>query len=78
MLENAVEPDLVDIDEVKAVRKRLLSLAESRDPEAVQLILKQFVVELVADSQTKTVEGILVDPRLFGSARDMSAWTDSG
>ncbi len=64
----AVEPDRVEVNEVRAARAELYSLAESKDPEAAQLILKQFVVEMKADSQKKTVEGILLDPRLFGAS----------
>lgn len=64
-LDSAGEPDKVDIKEVKAARRDLYKLAKSRDPEAAQMILKQFVVELTADSKKKTVEGILLDPRLF-------------
>lgn len=66
---NAVtKPENVDIEEVKAARAELYSLAESRDPEAAQLILKQFVVEFTADSKTKAVEGVIRDPRLFGAS----------
>lgn len=63
-----MEPDKVDIEEVKAARSELYRLAESRAPEAAQLILKQFVVEMTADSKRKAVEGVLRDPRLFGAS----------
>ena len=40
------------------------------DPEIALLLdgldYLQFVVELTADSKKKTVEGVLLDPRLFG------------
>lgn len=54
---------MVDIDEVKKARKELYRVAQLNDPEAAQLILKQFVVELTVDSEKKIVEGILIDPR---------------
>lgn len=64
-METAVEPEMVDAEEIKAARDDLYRLAESGDPEAAQLILKQFVVEMTVDSGKKTVEGILRDPRSF-------------
>lgn len=67
-LDSAVEPDMIDAEEVKAARDELYSRAQSGDPEAAQMILKQFVVELTADSKRKTVEGIVRDPRLFGAS----------
>lgn len=67
-LDSASEPDMIDAAEVKATRDELYSLAQSGDPEAAQMILKQFVVDLTAGSKKKTVEGILRDPRLFGAS----------
>jgi hypothetical protein len=62
------EPVMIGIEKVKAARSELYQLAESRDPEAAQVILKQYIVEMTADSKRKRVEVVLRDPRLFGAS----------
>ncbi len=62
-LESAEKPDMIDAGEVRALREQIESASGCADPAARRAIIKEFVIEIVADAETKMLEGRLIDPR---------------
>ena len=75
-LDDVELPKPVTIHEMQNLREEMEAAASSTGSPLRQAMLKQFVVEIVADAQTKTLEGTLIDPRALFSGPECSQ-TDS-
>lgn len=62
-LDAVVKPDLVRLEDLVQLREEVEAAAADTDGQARARILKEFVLEIVADSEKRTLEGRLNDPR---------------
>jgi TolA-binding protein len=62
-LEEMEKPKLYTLEDIRQNQAEIVAAFTSGDVQAKVAVLREYVVELIADPETKKIEGHLIDPR---------------